>query len=63
MQSGYGLSPEAEVRSVRLAAALDEMLEQPTRSTALLAHVVPEGYSADAWMAVVQEMPSVFAAV
>ncbi len=62
-KSGYGLSPEGEVRSVRLAAALAERVVQRTRSTALLAHAVPEGYDAASWMdAVAQMLPDVLAA-
>lgn len=62
-KSGYGLSPAAEVRAIGLAAALDAFVEQPTRSTALLAHVVPHGFNADEWMTVVDELlPSVLAA-
>jgi imidazolonepropionase len=62
-KSGYGLSPEGEVRSVRLAAALAERVVQRTRSTALLAHAVPEGYDSASWMdAVAQMLPDVLAA-
>jgi imidazolonepropionase len=55
-KSGYGLSVEAELRSLRLAAELDGHLPQPTTSTALLAHAVPDGYDADSWMAEVETM-------
>jgi imidazolonepropionase len=55
-KSGYGLSAEAEVRSIRLAAALGHRVPQAVRSTALLAHAVPEGYDADAWMHTVAAM-------
>jgi imidazolonepropionase len=62
-KSGYGLSPAAEVRAIGLAATLDAFVEQPTRSTALLAHVIPHGFNADEWMAVVEDLlPSVLAA-
>ena len=62
-KSGYGLSPEAEVRLIRLAAALDAEVPQHTTSTALLAHAVPEGEDADSWMASVESMlPHVLAA-
>jgi imidazolonepropionase len=49
-KSGYGLSVAAERRALALAAALDERAIQPTTSTALLAHAVPDGYDADGWM-------------
>jgi imidazolonepropionase len=62
-KSGYGLSPQAEVRSIRLAAALDRQIVQTVRSTALLAHAVPEGYDADSWMDAVEAMlPAVLGA-
>ncbi len=62
-KSGYGLSPEGEVRSVALAAALAGRVAQPTRSTGLLAHAVPEGYDRSSWMDEVQRMlPDVLAA-
>jgi imidazolonepropionase len=55
-KSGYGLSAEAEVRSIRLAAGLGHRVPQAVRSTALLAHAVPEGYDADTWMDAVEAM-------
>jgi imidazolonepropionase len=62
-KSGYGLSPAGEIRAIRLAAALRERVVQQTTSTGLLAHAVPEGYTADSWMDAVQEMlPEVLAA-
>jgi imidazolonepropionase len=62
-KSGYGLSAEGEVRSVRLAAALSQRVAQLTRSTALLAHAVPGGYDSDSWMDRVAAMlPDVLAA-
>jgi imidazolonepropionase len=62
-KSGYGLSPEGEVRSVGLAAALRDRVTQQTRSTALLAHAVPEGYDRASWMDEVAKMlPEVLAA-
>jgi imidazolonepropionase len=57
-KSGYGLSPAGEIRAVRLAAELRERVVQPTTSTGLLAHAVPEGYTAGSWMDAVQEMLS-----
>jgi imidazolonepropionase len=55
-KSGYGLSVEAELRSLGLAARLDAAVPQPTTSTALLAHAVPDGYDADGWMDEVEAM-------
>ena len=49
-KSGYGLSPEAELRALGLADALTHEITQTTTSTALLAHAVPDGYDADGWM-------------
>jgi imidazolonepropionase len=62
-KSGYGLSVEGERRSVALAAELSGRVAQSTRSTALLAHAVPDGYERDGWMDVVEQMlPDVLAA-
>jgi imidazolonepropionase len=55
-KSGYGLSADAELRALRLAAALDEQLPQATSSTALLAHAVPDGYDADSWMGIIADL-------
>lgn len=49
-KSGYGLSADAERRALRLAAALAAEVPQTVRSTALLAHAVPPGTTADAWL-------------
>jgi imidazolonepropionase len=49
-KSGYGLSREAELRALGLAKQLDGLVRQPTTRTALLAHAVPTGYTADTWM-------------
>ena len=49
-KSGYGLSVEQELRALQLAAALDTRVPQTTTSTALLAHAVPDGTDAAAWM-------------
>lgn len=55
-KSGYGLSREAELRSLRLATALGERAAQRTVSTALLAHAIPPGQTAGSWMAVIETM-------
>jgi imidazolonepropionase len=55
-KSGYGLSVDAELRALRLAAELDAAVAQTTTSTALLAHAVPDGYDADSWMDEVEAM-------
>jgi imidazolonepropionase len=61
-KSGYGLSREAELRALRLAHELDRQVAQTTLSTALLAHAVPDGWTADGWMAEVESMmPEVLA--
>jgi imidazolonepropionase len=49
-KSGYGLSGDAELRALRLAAELGERVPQTVRSTALLAHAVPPGRDAADWM-------------
>jgi imidazolonepropionase len=62
-KSGYGLSRDGEMRALVLARELEIQVTQTTTSTALLAHAVPEGYTADTWMEVVEEMmPEVLAA-
>jgi imidazolonepropionase len=59
-KSGYGLSRDGELRLLRLARELAGQVAQTTLSTALLAHSIPDGYDAESWMAVVEEMmPSV----
>ena len=61
-KSGYGLTPDGELRALRLAARLGEEVEQTLRSTALLAHAVPPGTDAEAWMEEVEAMlPDVLA--
>ena len=55
-KSGYGGSRDGELRALRLAAELRPLVEQTTTSTALLAHAVPEGYTADSWMGEVEAM-------
>ena len=55
-KSGYGLSRQGELRALALAGELGRMVEQTTTRTALLAHAVPDGYTADAWMDEVEAM-------
>ncbi|MBV9414822.1 MAG: imidazolonepropionase [Solirubrobacterales bacterium] len=55
-KSGYGLSRDGELRALNLAARLDQLVEQHTTRTALLAHAVPDGYTADSWMDEVESM-------
>ncbi len=55
-KSGYGLSRDGELRSLKLARALDAHVAQTTTRTALLAHAVPSGYTADTWMDEVEAM-------
>ncbi len=61
-KSGYGLSPDGELRALRLAHQLDQRVPQTTTSTALLAHAVPLGFTAAKWMDEVEAMlPEVLA--
>ena len=53
---GYGLAVDAELRALRLADRLGKQVAQQTTSTALLAHSVPPGFDADAWMDQVEAM-------
>jgi imidazolonepropionase len=55
-KSGYGLSREGELRALTLASELGLMVDQTTTRTALLAHAVPSGYTADSWMDEVEAM-------
>ncbi len=55
-KSGYGLSREEELRALRLADELGGRVVQRTASTALLAHAVPEGFTADGWMDEVERL-------
>jgi imidazolonepropionase len=55
-KSGYGLSPDAELRALMLADRLADEVVQPTRSTALLAHAVPEGHTPAGWMDEVERL-------
>jgi imidazolonepropionase len=49
-KSGYGLSRAGELRQLRLAAELGQIVQQTTTTTALLAHAVPPGFTADTWL-------------
>jgi len=49
-KSGYGLSVDAEERSLRLARALAGRAKQDVASTALVAHAVPDGFDAEGWL-------------
>jgi imidazolonepropionase len=55
-KSGYGLSVGAELRALALAERLAHEVPQSVLSTALLAHAVPDGFSADSWMDAVAGM-------
>ena len=55
-KSGYGLSAEEELRALRLAGELGDRVVQRTASTALLAHAVPDGFTADGWMDEVERL-------
>jgi imidazolonepropionase len=55
-KSGYGLSRDGELRSLRLARELGARVQQTTLSTALLAHAVPPDHTADSWMVEVEAM-------
>jgi imidazolonepropionase len=62
-KSGYGLSIEAETRALRLAGALAASVAQDVTSSALVAHAVPDGFDADAWLdAVERALPQMLAA-
>jgi imidazolonepropionase len=56
-KSGYGLGVDAERRALALARRLADAVPQTVRSTALLAHAVPQGFeSADAWLDAVEPL-------
>ena len=63
MKSGYGLSVEAELRSMRAIWRLQEELPIPVTTTLLACHAVPEGYDAAGWTreAVDRLLPAVLA--
>ena len=50
MKSGYGMSVEAELRQLRLAAVLADRLPQHTVMTCLAAHAVPKDKSQGEWI-------------
>ena len=49
-KSGYGLSLEGELRQLRLARRLAELVPQKVVSTCLAAHAVPKGRSEGEWI-------------
>lgn len=51
LKTGYGLSVDAELRQARLARRLTEGAPLTATVTLLAGHAVPEGTSADAWIA------------
>lgn len=50
-KSGYGLSVEAELRQLRLAAELAALVPQRVVVTCLAAHAVPDGETQGSWVA------------
>lgn len=55
-KSGYGLSVDGELRALRLAGRLLDEVPQTGTVTALLAHAVPDGFTAAGWMDTVTGM-------
>jgi imidazolonepropionase len=55
-KSGYGLSVDGELRALRLAGELARQIPQSCEVTALLAHAVPDGFTAATWMDQVEAM-------
>ncbi|MGH2836462.1 MAG: imidazolonepropionase [Solirubrobacteraceae bacterium] len=55
-KSGYGLSVDGELRALRLADRLLDEAPQAGTVTALLAHAIPDGYTAASWMDEVERM-------
>lgn len=53
---GYGLSRDAELRSLELARTLGERVRQTIQVTALLAHAVPPDHTKESWWAEVERM-------
>ena len=56
MKSGYGLSVEAELRQLRLAAELASTVPQRASVTCLAAHAVPKGKSRGEWIGEADEL-------
>ena len=56
MKSGYGLSVEAELRQLRLAAELASTVPQRVAVTCLAAHAVPRGKSQGEWIGEADEL-------
>lgn len=55
-KSGYGLSADGELRALGLAGRLLDSVPQAGTVTALLAHAVPDGFTAASWMDEVEGM-------
>jgi imidazolonepropionase len=55
-KSGYGMSVEGELRALRLAGQLLDEVPQSGTVTALLAHAIPDGYTAASWLDEVESM-------
>jgi imidazolonepropionase len=55
-KSGYGLSVAGELRALALAGELLDQVPQSGTVTALLAHAIPDGHSAESWMDAVEGM-------
>lgn len=56
MKSGYGLSVDAELRQLRLAAGLADLIPQKVVSTCLAAHAVPDGKTQGGWVGEVSDI-------
>ena len=54
-KSGYGLSPAAELRQLRLARALSSLVHQRVVTTCLAAHAVPKGRTEGEWIGQIAE--------
>ena len=63
MKSGYGLSVDGELRSLRVIRRLAEELPIPVVTTLLACHAVPDGMTASSWtqVAVNQLLPAALA--
>ena len=51
LKTGYGLSVEGELRQLRLARRLAEMVPQTCAVTLLACHAIPDGMSREDWVA------------